>query len=78
MLQRGDILSIDVSIYFNGFHGDNCKTVTVTAGGQHQQQQHGAGAGDSDDIELAAAGARLIEANELALREAIGICGPNV
>lgn len=28
-LLTGDIISIDVSIYFNGFHGDNCATVIV-------------------------------------------------
>lgn len=28
-LCNGDILSIDVSVYMNGYHGDNCKTVIV-------------------------------------------------
>lgn len=28
-LEDGDILSIDVSIYFKGFHGDNCGTIIV-------------------------------------------------
>lgn len=28
VLQEGDIVSIDVSLYIDGFHGDNCGTVT--------------------------------------------------
>jgi len=28
-LMKGDIISIDVSLYFNKFHGDNCGTVQV-------------------------------------------------
>ncbi len=28
-LKDGDIVSIDVSVYFNGVHGDNCTTVAV-------------------------------------------------
>ena len=26
-IEEGDIVSIDVSLYFNGFHGDNCGTI---------------------------------------------------
>ncbi len=29
VLKDGDIISIDVSVYLNGFHGDNCGTVVV-------------------------------------------------
>ena len=29
VLKDGDILSIDVSVYLNGYHGDNCGTVVV-------------------------------------------------
>lgn len=29
ILQDGDILSIDVSVYLDGYHGDNCGTVVV-------------------------------------------------
>ena len=29
ILQDGDIISIDVSVYLNGYHGDNCGTVVV-------------------------------------------------
>lgn len=32
VLQEGDILSIDVSVYMNGYHGDNCGTVIVGKG----------------------------------------------
>jgi methionyl aminopeptidase len=28
-LVEGDILSIDVSVYIDGFHGDNCGTIVV-------------------------------------------------
>jgi methionyl aminopeptidase len=28
-LQLGDMLKIDVSLFLNGFHGDNCATVMV-------------------------------------------------
>ena len=28
-LKKGDILSIDISVYLNGYHGDNCGTVVV-------------------------------------------------
>ncbi len=57
-LLEGDVLSIDVSVYVNGFHGDNCKTVVV-------------GKGDKEAY-------RLVQVNELALQEAISICGPGV
>mmetsp|Transcript_32200 Transcript_32200/g.44162 ORF Transcript_32200/g.44162 Transcript_32200/m.44162 type:complete len:204 (-) Transcript_32200:79-690(-) len=29
LLEDGDIISIDVSLFIDGFHGDNCGTVTV-------------------------------------------------
>ena len=31
-LCNGDILSVDVSVFMNGYHGDNCKTVIVGEG----------------------------------------------
>jgi methionyl aminopeptidase len=31
-LQQGDMLKIDVSLYLNGFHGDNCGCVMVGEG----------------------------------------------
>jgi methionyl aminopeptidase len=31
-LENGDMISIDVSVYYNGFHGDNCGTVLVGTG----------------------------------------------
>jgi len=34
LLQEGDILSIDVSVYMNGYHGDNCGTVIVGKGNE--------------------------------------------
>ncbi len=32
ILKDGDIISIDVSLYMDGFHGDNCGTVVVGSG----------------------------------------------
>jgi methionyl aminopeptidase len=32
VLQEGDIISIDVSVYLDGYHGDNCGTVVVGKG----------------------------------------------
>lgn len=29
VLQEGDMLSIDVSVFLNGYHGDNCKTIII-------------------------------------------------
>jgi methionyl aminopeptidase len=29
VLEEGDIISIDISLFINGFHGDNCGTVPV-------------------------------------------------
>lgn len=37
-LVNGDILSIDVSVYLNGFHGDNCGTIVV--GGNTNERGH--------------------------------------
>nr|XP_027203002.1 methionine aminopeptidase 1D, mitochondrial-like [Dermatophagoides pteronyssinus] len=37
-LQSGDIISIDVSIYYNGFHGDCCHTFAI--GDCDQQAKH--------------------------------------
>lgn len=31
-LMNGDMLSIDISLYFDGYHGDNCGTVIVGDG----------------------------------------------
>lgn len=32
ILQNGDMISIDVSVYLDGFHGDNCGTIIAGQG----------------------------------------------
>lgn len=62
VLRAGDLLSVDVSIYYRGYHGDNCKSVIV---------------GDSElDPSQTALSRRLIDTNEEALEKAINLCGP--
>lgn len=60
ILKAGDVLSIDVSIYYKGYHGDNCKTVIVGGG--------------SNPHTLYPEASRLIETNELALDKAVQSC----
>lgn len=58
--QYGDVVSLDVSCYLQGVHGDNCATILV---------------GDDDDIQLAPA-RRLIQATQESLDAAIATCRP--
>jgi methionyl aminopeptidase len=37
-LEDGDVVSIDISVYLDGFHGDNCRTFTVGQMAPHVQQ----------------------------------------
>ena len=63
ILLPGDILSIDVSIYVDGFHGDNCGTVIV---------------GDADKLtsESDIIARKLVQANKDVLDLAIQGCYP--
>ena len=63
VLQAGDILSIDVSVYLNGYHGDNCKTILV---GEDDELT------SDDDIRAK----KLIHTNKNALDLAIQECYP--
>jgi methionyl aminopeptidase len=61
VLEEGDILSIDVSLYKNGFHGDNCGTVIV-----------GGSSPSTDDPEAE----HLVDTARRSLEAAIETCGP--
>lgn len=60
-VQRGDMVSIDISLFVDGFHGDNCGTVIS------------GGASDSDSDRRAQ---RLIDATAESLQRAIDVCRP--
>lgn len=64
-LMRGDLVSIDVSLFLNGVHGDNCGVALVVDDTNDEKQK-----------EKYAAQLRLIEATEMAVMNAIGICQP--
>jgi methionyl aminopeptidase len=67
VLQEGDKLAIDVSLFHKGYHGDNCATVIVG----HAKSS----AVEGDSAELAVR-KRLIRANVEALDAAIAVCAP--
>mmetsp|Transcript_3912 Transcript_3912/g.6133 ORF Transcript_3912/g.6133 Transcript_3912/m.6133 type:complete len:312 (+) Transcript_3912:79-1014(+) len=62
VLADGDVLSIDVSVFYRGYHGDNCKTVII---GEDKIQK--------SDREWKR---QLLDINLKALEDAISICGP--
>lgn len=62
-LQTGDLISIDITVYKNGFHGDTCRTFLVDAEGL-----------SLDDRRAALA---LMQATSEALSAAIETIGPN-
>ena len=66
MLRVGDKLAIDVSLYQNGYHGDNCATIIVG---------HDSAIVESDSAEIMVK-KQLIHANVQALDAAIAACGP--
>lgn len=82
VLQHGDVLSIDVSVYTeDGYHGDNCRTVIVGDQAQPASKDVGAAPGSSEDKGVAAerfaelqTARRLVLANMEALDEAIRGC----
>jgi methionyl aminopeptidase len=61
MVRRGDLVSIDISLYLNGMHGDNCGS--VICGGQ---------GGSAKDV----AAGKLIAATQEALDKAVALCRP--
>jgi methionyl aminopeptidase len=64
VIEAGDVVSIDVSLYIDGFHGDNCGT--IICGGAREGHEE-------DDRAVA-----LINATQEALDKSIEICGPGV
>jgi len=79
-LQYGDVVSLDVSVYLDGFHGDNCTTIMV---GQDYQKDD-----DDDDSQLSTSnmddddqiqrGKAIILATKQAMYEAISVCKAGV
>jgi methionyl aminopeptidase len=67
VLQEGDKLAIDVSLFMNGYHGDNCATVIVG---------HANSAEDTNDSANIAMKKKLIRANVEALDASIAVCKP--
>lgn len=61
-MQEGDLLSVDVSIFYKGYHGDNCMSIVV--------------GGKTGDHEAHRKAQRLIEVNEMGLDAGIAACGP--
>ena len=68
-LKEGDIASFDVSLFFEGFHGDNCATTIV--GGEDAMKDDDLG---DERRELIITGQRLIQATQEALEVAISTC----
>jgi methionyl aminopeptidase len=61
VMEEGDLLSVDVSIFYKGYHGDNCMSVVV--GGKSAEISH-------PDAQ------RLIDVNRMGLDAGIAACGP--
>lgn len=61
-LQDGDVLSIDVACYLNGFHGDTCATVIIDGG--------------NEDNEIFERAAHLVSSTKAALSAGIEACQP--
>ncbi len=80
-LQRGDVASFDVSLFFHGYHGDNCATVLV--GDENNMVKGVDGSNGGEEVlsfqskaeeELFITGRRLIQATQEALDMAISTC----
>lgn len=85
-LKKGDVASFDVSLFFNGYHGDNCATVLV--GDENSMTGNGKGESENDngsseevlsfdsktEEELFITGRRLIQATQESLDMAISTC----
>jgi len=61
-LQDGDVLSIDVACYLNGFHGDTCATVIIDGG--------------FEDHDLFERSSHLVSSTKEALLAGIEVCRP--
>ncbi|KAL9658266.1 hypothetical protein ABK040_015590 [Willaertia magna] len=61
-LQLGDVISVDVTVYLNGYHGDTCKTFIVGGREAAKREEH----------------VELVEIAQEAMYRGISVCGPNV
>jgi len=71
-LQDGDIVSLDVSIYLNGFHGDICAAVMV--GQDFHGKDEDQASSDLMDEDQIQRGKGLIHATNEAMYKAIDVC----
>lgn len=60
-LVKGDVVSFDISCFYNGVHGDNCATVIV--------------GNDSNNAEEMLPQKRLVQCTKESLQEAVKVCG---
>lgn len=84
VLKKGDVASFDVSLFFEGYHGDNCATVLVGDDSiMHSEGDNDNEDDSSDDAlsfqskteeELFITGRRLIQATQESLDMAITTC----
>jgi len=69
-LRRGDILSVDVTVYHDGFHGDCCESFIV---GSHENNEEDESVDEEDS-----SARRLVDCARRCRDEAIAVCGPGV
>ena len=62
VVKRGDKVSIDISLFIDGFHGDNCGTVVSGGAGNNAEK--------NERVKL------LIQATQEALDQSIALCRP--
>jgi methionyl aminopeptidase len=73
-LQDGDIVSLDVSIYLDGFHGDICAAVMVGQDFHGKDEDQASSASDLMDEDQIQRGKALIHATNEAMYKAIDVC----
>ena len=66
ILEEGDIISIDVSVYKDGFHGDNCTTVVVgdKCDDRGKELIHATQEALNEAISICSPGAKFLEIGE--------------
>ena len=73
-LEKGDLVSFDVSLYLDGVFGDNCATVHVG----HQNKRRDLEAEDDDEEESSDEKGALMDLTKVALENAVAAMGPGV
>jgi len=71
-LEVGDLVSLDIAVYLDGVHGDNCNTVLVEGTADLQDDESFPIPSDYED--RSARACALIETTNKAMLEAINIC----